>query len=48
MPVFGSAQKFGTVKRLDEVASASDLATSFGVTYTVPAFLRSTSTWTVG
>ena len=48
MPVFGSAQKFGTVKRLEEVASARDRATSTGVTYTVPAFFRSTSTWTVG
>ena len=45
MPVFGSAQKFGTVKRLEEVASARDFETSTGVTYTVPAFFRSTSTW---
>jgi len=37
-----------TVKRLDEVASARDRETSTGETYTVPAFLRSTSTRIVG
>ena len=48
MPVFGSAQKTGTVKRLDDVAVTTELATSFAVTPLRPARSRSTRTSTVG
>ena len=48
MPVFGSAQKMGTVKRLDDVAGTREWATSVAVTPLRPACSRSTSTATAG
>src|ERR1051326_6214647 len=48
MPVFGSAQKFGTMNRLDEVAETTERATSPAVVPLRPARSRSISTATAG
>ena len=39
MPVLGSGQKFGTTKRLDEVAATTERATSWAVTPLSPRAL---------
>src|SRR5437667_11778291 len=48
LPLFGSRQKLGSVKRLEDVAATSDFATSAIVTPNWPARLRSTLTFNVG
>ena len=48
MPEPGSAQKFGTTNRLDQVAVKSDRATSPAVTPLCPARSQSMVTSTAG